>query len=165
MEFQDNIRDNKMKETETAHTSEDGRKEGATERYGKFKSPDALYSAYVNLEADYTRKSQSLKKLKEFCLGRGIDPENLSDAEPEQTENFAEGGQDVREKAENDTSDNIIDDETRESIIKEYLEGIVKRKIPLIKGGGTGVTAEKSSPKTIKEAGKLALRYLRDNNR
>lgn len=99
----------------------------------KFKSVDALAHAYEQLESEFTRRSQRLKSLEE----------ELKTAAPTQEEIFAAASQ---------------NEEVRARIIGEYLQTL--KGVPLMVGG-VGVAAPARKPKTIAEAGDLALGYFR----
>ena len=48
----------------------------------------------------------------------------------------------------------------RDAVIGEYLKGVSEAKgVPLVAGGG-GVSAPRNTPKSVKEAGKLAQQFL-----
>ena len=64
----DNVHESE-KLTATAETAEAENVTDTASALGKFKSVDALLSAYRSLEAEFTRRSQRLKELEE-----GIDP-------------------------------------------------------------------------------------------
>lgn len=53
-------------------------------------------------------------------------------------------------------------EEVRGRIVGEYLGNL--RGVPLMTGGGTGVTAPPVRARTFPEAGKLALGYFRNKN-
>ena len=118
------------------------RTENAAPDLGKFKSVEALVRAYGELEAEFTRRSQRLKAL-------------------EEAQHSAEEKRDV------------MDDEAlylaasqneglRARILSDYLTSL--KGVPLLGGVGAGVTAPVHAPKTIREAGTLALGYLKNQN-
>lgn len=156
MENTDNIRDNE-KISAAAQETEVLKDEGATARYGKFKSPDALYASYIELEAEFTKKSQQLKKLKDLCAQNGINCGEREAVKPEKTDNCAES--EVKEEKASSRTEEV--EQSREEIIREYLESLVKNKIPLMTGGGFNVSAQKQKPKTVSEAGGMALKYFK----
>lgn len=191
MEGKDNIRDNVCNAENAVHSPEGGRSETGTAAFGKFKSPDALYRSYIELEAEFTKRSQQLKRLKELCENKGISFADKGE-ESERTKKTAVAGRDgeaeavvsaeaanageaVREEAspereeprgaerkKEETSDKVpLSDELKESVIREYLDSVAGKKIPLMRGGGVSVPAEKRRPKTVGEAGGLALRYFK----
>lgn len=108
---------------------------------GKFKSVDALLGAYKELEAEFTRRSQKLKALegeKANAALSSVPTEENDDALYE----AVTGNEGVRTR-----------------IIGDYLLSL--KGVPLMAGGGAGVTAPVQKPKNIREAGALALGYLR----
>ncbi len=117
-------------------------KEG-TPDLGKFKSVDALARAYSELEAEFTRRSQRLKALEEQL------------AAP--CERDAAGGAPCSEeellRAVNENEG------VRARVLSDYLASL--KGVPLMAGGGA-VPAPPHRPKSIEEAGKLALGYLRE---
>lgn len=152
-------------------------------RYGRFKNADALYNSYLKLEAEFTRRSQQLKRLRNICAEHGLDgegqplkkdeeaKEKIDSAEAEdgdvpQREVRCEASEIKEEKAEkkNAYEDKAkrfsVPDDVREEIIKEYLDGVAKSKIPLLKGGGI-VPAGRQRISSISRAGNLSLQYFR----
>lgn len=144
--------------------------------YGRFKDADALYSSYLKLEAEFTRRSQQLKRLKSICAEHGLDGEGqpLKGAD-EAKENIADGPEaksekaaspEAREKADKEekaTADSFsVPDGVREKIIKEYLDGVVKGRVPLLRGGGI-VPAGKQKISSITRAGNLSLQYFKEH--
>ena len=61
-------------ENENQVTADTAQAEGNTAAagLGKFKSVDALMSAYLSLEAEFTRRSQRLKELEEGSKARSL---------------------------------------------------------------------------------------------
>ncbi len=108
---------------------------------GKFKSVDALVSAYEELEAEFTRRSQRLKALEEAA------------ATPPPERGAPDGEALYRAASENE--------EVRARILGDYVASC--RGVSLLGGAGTGVTAPAARPKNIREAGALALGYLKKN--
>lgn len=158
MENTDNIRDNDRTYETAAQETEVLKDEGAAARYGKFKSPDALYASYIELEAEFTKKSQQLKRLKDLCAQNGIDCDGREAAKPEKKDNCAAEGE-VKEEAASSRTEEA--EKSREEIIREYLDSLVKNKVPLMRGGGFNVPAQKQKPKTVSEAGGMALKYFK----
>ena len=126
---------------ETADTAEAEKSKAAPDT-GKFKSVEALMSAYLSLEAEFTRRSQRLKELEESKTVEASSPECLD-------------------------SDKLIaaamaSSAVKEAVVGDYLKTISNGKsVPLIVGG-VSCAAPQSSPKTIKEAGALARQYLKN---
>ena len=115
---------------------------------GKFKSVDALVRAYGELEAEFTRRSQKLKALEEAASAPAPAPaEEPTDAEKSEALYRA-----------------VTEDEgVRARVVSEYLQTL--HGVPLMGGTGAGVTAPAIKPKTIAEAGSLALGYLKNQNK
>ena len=111
---------------------------------GKFKSVDALARAYKELEAEFTRRSQKLK-----ALEIASEPK---DGNRDETARPPRGEELYREVMENG--------EVRARVLSEYLDSL--KGVPLMTGGGAGLTADPVKPKNIREAGNLALGYLRN---
>ncbi len=107
---------------------------------GKFGSVDALMRAYRELEAEFTRRSQKLKALEEGEAAPHGSGNAASPAHPRGSEELhrAEDEEGARARA----------------------AGQVSASVPLMTGGVT-VAAPPVRPKTIAEAGALALGYLR----
>jgi len=164
-------------------------------RFGRFKNADALYNSYLKLEAEFTRRSQQLKRLRNICAehGLGEDGQPLAThgvAEKEiagEANGLADGSTGVAEgkvpdksaekavektvekeaekTAEKATDESAISDDVKEKIIKEYLDGVAKSNVPLLKGGGGIVTAGKRRISSITQAGNLSLQYFREGNK
>ena len=131
---------------------------------GKFKSVDALMSAYLSLEAEFTRRSQRLKELEEGSKARSLpqsadgvtDTQNAQSAENEAPSQSAENSKAELLQAA------LADSGVREAVIGEYLKTVASNKsIPLIVGGVSS-PAPKAMPKTVREAGALAERFLKN---
>lgn len=114
---------------------------------GKFKSVDALLSAYGSLEAEFTKRCQRIKELESAQGG------------------FIDKGKSPIEKSEPVTEQpkREISEEEKEKILKEYLYSVLGRKQSAIvmEGGGVGVKTPKDRPKTLREAGILAGEILK----
>lgn len=110
---------------------------------GKFKTVDALARAYKELEAEFTRRSQKLKALEESAPQSGNAGEAAHAPRDEETL--------YREVSENEG--------VRARILSDYLSSL--KGVPLMTGGGVGVTAPANKPKSFREAGSLALGYLK----
>ncbi len=108
---------------------------------GKFQSVEALMNAYRELEAEFTRRSQRLKAL-----------ENAAPPAPEADKGEAEGdARLLRAVRENEA--------VRARIVGEYLAALPG--VPLVAGTGAGVTSPVQRASTLKQAGAMALGYLR----
>ena len=107
---------------------------------GKFKSVEALMSAYLSLEAEFTRRSQRLKELEESKATETPSPKCL-----EKEELLAAA---------------LTNEYVRNAVVGEYLKTVFAGKsVPLILGG-VSCAAPKSEPKSVKEAGALARQFL-----
>ena len=99
---------------------------------GKFKSVEALMSAYLSLEAEFTRRSQRLKELEE--KGRASDDDILAAA--------------------------LANDNVRKAVVGDYLKSLsAVKSVPLLVDGAPCV-APAAAPTTLKEAGMLAKQFL-----
>lgn len=153
-------------ENENQVTADTAQAEGNTAAagLGKFKSVDALMSAYLSLEAEFTRRSQRLKELEEGSKARSLpqsadgvtDTQNAQSAENEAPSQSAENSKAELLQAA------LADSGVREAVIGEYLKTVASNKsIPLILGGVSS-PAPKAMPKTVREAGALAERFLKN---
>lgn len=138
--------ENKDEITATAETAgAEERKQAATE-LGKFQSVDALLNAYLNLEAEFTRRSQRLKELEHG---------NKAETEPDGAEASPSRQDELLKRA-------LSDDKVRDAVIGEYLKGVAEGKGVTLLSGGGGVSAPRAVPKSVKEAGKLASEFLKN---
>ena len=153
-------------ENENQVTADTAQAEGNTAAagLGKFKSVDALMNAYLSLEAEFTRRSQRLKELEEGSKARSLpqsadgvtDTQNAQSAENEAPSQSAENSKAELLQAA------LADSGVREAVIGEYLKTVASNKsIPLIVGGVSS-PAPKAMPKTVREAGALAERFLKN---
>ena len=130
----------------TADTAEAEVKENAAPELGKFKDVKTLMKAYSDLEAEFTRRSQRLKELeKENKAKPNPDEEKVAPSQMSDGERIAEA---------------LSDRTVRDAVIGDYLKGLAENKIPLVAGGGA-VTAPRNTPKSVREAGKLAQQFLK----
>lgn len=182
MEKKDNERIN-FDFVEAEAPREENSAEG-TERFGRFKNADALYNSYLKLEAEFTRRSQQLKRLRNACAEHGFDEDgqplaraDVAKAEAVGGEKPEEGNAEAAKPAVKEAKDGTDgggkgDDldalepspALREKIIKEYLDGVARSKIPLLKGGSI-VPAGRQRISSIDEAGNLSLQYFRGGNK
>ncbi|MDE7167622.1 MAG: hypothetical protein K2O28_02085 [Clostridia bacterium] len=124
----------------TAEAAEAEKDTAATE-LGKFESVSALLAAYKSLEAEFTRRSQRLKELEEGNKAHD------DDCAPS------------RESADGVSN---LDEGVKKAVIEEYLKTVASGKsVPLIVGGVSSA-APKFAPKTVKEAGALAEKFLKN---
>ena len=139
----DNLKEN---ERATADTAEAENEVKAAAGLGKFKDVQTLLKAYSDLEAEFTRRSQRLKELE-----KGNKTEASPDGEkpaPSQTE------QELIASA-------LSNGNVRDAVIGEYLKNLSESKGVTLLSGGGGVAAPRVSPKTVKEAGRLAKEFLK----
>lgn len=110
---------------------------------GKFQSVDALMRAYRELEAEFTRRSQRLRAL-ETSAPHDADAEKgaAQGADSEALLRAVRGNEEVRSR-----------------IVGEYLAALPG--VPLMAGTGAGVTAPAARASTLKQAGAMALGYLK----
>lgn len=125
-----------------ADTAEaDNKGNTAASATGKFKSVEALMSAYLSLEAEFTRRSQRLKELEESKMNEASSQKCI-----EKEELLAAA---------------LSNEDVRNAVVSEYLKTVTAgRSVPLMVGG-TPCAAPKSDPKSIKEAGALAKQFLK----
>lgn len=143
----DNVNENFEEKQATAAPAEAEKEATAAAGLGKFKSVDALMSAYLSLEAEFTRRSQRLKELEEGSKAQSMPDEGA----PSQK---SLDGEQLLKLA-------LADENVRQAVVGEYLKTVAANKsIPLIVGG-VSASAPRSSVKTVKEAGTLAQRFLK----
>ena len=110
--------------------------------YGKFKSAEALLEAYLNLEAEFTRRSQKLKELEES---------KASEAPSFKCDDSGELLSAV-----------LSNQSVREAVVEDYLKSVqASRSVPLMVGG-VPCSAPRNVPKSVKEAGTLAKQFLKN---
>ena len=133
-------------EAETAAEAAQGKevKEQSGVNFGKFKSADALLKAYLELEAEFTRRSKRLKEL----------------------ENGNKAAADVRAAPSlgswEELAEAVLSDaDAKRAVIEDYLKSLSAGAVPLITGG-VAPAAPRSVPKSVKEAGALAQRFLKN---
>lgn len=108
--------------------------------YGKFADAKALYSAYLALEAEFTRRSQRLKELEGGNKAQSDDALSL--------------------KGEAPSADAPLSEEVRRAVIEDYLKSVAAGKGAPILTGGVGCAAPKSTPRSVSEAGRLVRQFL-----
>ncbi len=126
---------------------ENGKQEPAAESKeellaGKFKSVDALVRAYGELEAEFTRRSQRLKAL----------------------EGEERKGEEAHPVMDDDGLYQAVaaNEAVKARVLGDYLRSL--KGVPLLSSAGAGVTAPPQRPRTIREAGALALGYIKNMN-
>lgn len=136
----DNLTQNEVAEAEAAEAE---LKEAAAP-LGKFKDVQTLMKAYSELEAEFTRRCQRLKELESG---------NKTDGAPDGAQSLSSQNEDERIAAA------LADGRIRDAVIGDYLKGLAAKSVPLAEGGG-GVAAPRNAPKSVREAGNLAKRFL-----
>ena len=133
-------------EVVTSHTAEaeEDLGEAGTVSYGKFKSAEALLSAYNSLQAEFTKRCQRIKELESIA-----NKENSL----------------AIEKASTPLAQGITPSE-KEEIVRDYLIEVERGKSSAIVIGseGLGLKTPSAKPTTIAEAGKLAKEILNKKN-
>lgn len=116
---------------------------------GKFKNVEALMHAYQELEAEFTRRSQRLKALEAAA------------EQPAQEPGVPEGQPQAPGEADNDALLRAVrgNEEVRGRIVGEYLASLAG--VPLLAGSGAAVAAPAERVTTLKQAGAMALGYLK----
>lgn len=143
--------------TYAAESADAGKEEKAATAYGKFANAQALLSAYLELEAEFTRRSQRLRELEGGNKAR-------SDGAPSRGDE--DGGDNIQPESggENNSADGqaeaAIPDGVRRAVIEEYLKGVASGRSAPVLAGGIGLAAPKNRPKTVNEAGRLARQFL-----
>lgn len=154
--------------------------EAERQDFGKFKSLDALRRAYLQLEAEFTRKSQRLKALeerekeKEKEESTPVSPRTLCDT-GEQTPPSGESGEvsslpdaesesePAEGKEERLYREASASERVRTRILSDFFAA--RKGVPLLAGAGSGVTAPVHRPASFAEAGNLALGYLKSQQK
>lgn len=142
----DNVHESE-KLTATAETAEAENVTDTASALGKFKSVDALLSAYRSLEAEFTRRSQRLKELEEGSKAQELPQTAAPSHEKPADEELLKAA--------------LSSESVRKAVLEDYLKTVAANKsVPLI---STGVLtpAPRSAPTTVKEAGALAQRFLK----
>ena len=113
---------------------------------GKFKDVNALIHAYNSLQAEFTKRCQRIKELEGTVTT--FDKTTAPNVQP------------VEEKEVNEQG---ITQEEKQQILKDYLKNVVtsKQTAILLDDNGVGLKTPVSQPKTIAEAGALAIEILK----
>lgn len=139
----DNLNENERVTAETAEAENDVKAAAVPE---KFKDVQTLIKAYSDLEAEFTRRSQRLKELEERNKAQETSDGKNPTPSPSSEEQLIAAA--------------LADGRVRDAVIGEYLKGVASANgVPLMSGGG-GVAAPRVSPKSVKEAGRLAREFL-----
>ena len=112
--------------------------------FGKFKSAEALLSAYNSLQAEFTKRCQRIKELE------SVANKESSLAVKDETTNSAQGI-------------TLLD---KEEILKDYLIEVERGKSKAVVMGreGVGLKTPCNKPTTIDQAGQLAMEILNKDN-
>ena len=125
--------------SQTVETEEIKGEEGLAS-FGKFKSAEALLSAYNSLQAEFTKRCQRIKEL----------------------ESAANKEESLAVEKEPTTSAQGITPKEKEEILRDYLIEIERGKSKAIVMGkdGVGLKTPYAKPTTIDQAGQLAKEIL-----
>ena len=110
---------------------------------GKFQNVDALMRAYRELEAEFTRRSQRLRALEAAAAQQDAARQPRAEADAHEELYRAVKG----------------DEGVCARIVGEYLASC--RGVPLLGGGGAGVTAPARKAQSFKDAGNMALGFFK----
>ena len=157
---------------------------------GKFRDVNALAEAYGALEAEFTRRSQRLRELEKRAenpasgVAAGTAEKPTAQAEeagaekplpsseregPALPSDLSEHLRQERTKEEStrDTDENELYEAARRcegvrlKIVGDYLSSLKGAEAPLMKGGTGTLAVSPAKPKSISEAGNMALRYFK----
>lgn len=132
------------------------------EKYGKFKSLDALLQAYNSLEAEFTRRSQKLKELESKV-------ENLQQA-TEDT-NASTSTVDLQNRAIVQTTQNTervaMSSKDMHDIITDVVQECLHKHLqqtapPILRDTSGFAKAPSQKVATLEEAGKLAEEFFKN---
>ena len=123
-------------EAETAAEAAQGKevKEQSGVNFGKFKSADALLKAYLELEAEFTRRSKRLKELENG---------NKAAADVRAAPSLG-SGEELAEAV-------LSDADAKRAVIEDYLKSLSAGAVPLITGG-VAPAAPRSVPKSDRKS-------------
>ncbi len=143
--------------------------------YGKFKSLEALLSAYTNLEAEFTKKCQRLSQLEKEKTGEGDIDEKLSQflSKNEEAGSYAEELKEIvsteaetgefdsalakivlNRVAQNKVDDPMVNryilssDELKNKVIENYLNALKEQKPPVVISSQKGERVSSTMPDT-----------------
>ena len=133
------VENNQSSDTCAADTAE-AENNSAAAAYGKFADAEALYSAYLALEAEFTRRSQRLKEL--------------------EGENKAQTDDASSHTGEASEISAPLSEEVRRAVIEDYLKTVAAGKGAPILAGGVGCAAPKNTPRSVSEAGRLVRQFF-----
>lgn len=117
---------------------------------GKFRDAESLKKAYDSLSSEFTKRCQKIKEL-----------EGLIAAKDKESGAAVADGDAVRDDGINVLKE--ISEETKKTIVKEYLNEIAKNSASKIAvGSGAAVKTPCKKPRTFEEAGKMVKKFLID---
>ena len=141
---------------------------------GKFRDVNALAEAYGALEAEFTRRSQRLREPEKPTAqaeeaGTGKSSPSSEREGPALPSDLSEHLRQERTKEESarDTDENELYEAARRcegvrlKIVGDYLSSLKGAEAPLMKGGTGTLAVSPAKPKSISEAGNMALRYFK----
>lgn len=136
----------------TAEPAEAVTREEAAAELGKFKDVKALLDAYNSLQAEFTRRSQRLKELENANKEQEAPAQAVKAEAPSQGRIY--GGETGLVEAA------LGSEEVRNAVIGDFLQRASKnRSVPII-SGGVNVAAQRRTPSSVREAGRLAQQFL-----
>lgn len=145
--------DNLTNKIEVTADTAGAEENGAVAELGKFKDVKALLDAYTNLEAEFTRRSQRLKELEKATSVQPA-PEKSASATDDSQMGENSTGKGLLEQA-------LGDEKVKKAIIEDFLKSVSANKTVPLLSGGMQIPAPNRTPKTVKEAGRLAQEFLK----
>lgn|GEM_PF-1762084 len=125
--------------------------EDSTEQYGNFVNAEELHKAYKNLHAEFTRKSQELKRLETLNESHESTKADTTPASIANNENVETIQVESMPPTPKSTDD----------IIREYLFGVKQRKVPpVIMGSTNNMTSSSGGIRNLRDAEKLARDFF-----
>lgn len=143
------MKDNEREEKEEQATAEPAvaeEKDVAAAVLGKFKDANALAAAYLSLEAEFTRRSKRLKELEQANKAQEM-PQGAPSQENTMTE-------------EELISAAVESPAVKQAVIGQYLRDVANNKAFPLMVGGVSTAAPRNAPKSVREAGALAEKFL-----
>ena len=117
-------------------------------KYGKFKDADSLFTAYNNLESEYTKKCQAYSALKKEYEENG----RISPEEKEKKDEVLALSREEREKL---LSEYILNNaQLKDKLIARYFDDLILPSAPRLISSerGSSVVSPVSKPRTLDEA-------------
>lgn len=134
---------------------------------GKFQNVDALMHAYKELEAEFTRRSQRLRALEAASAKSDAVSSDAAQTNSGVAVRSDEASPYAAQpkRADADEREALYravkgDEEVCARIAGEYIASC--KGVPLLAGGGTGVTAPVKRARTFRDAGNMALEYFKN---